>query len=1142
MLVLTHLRTHIRPLLRLQSHAHQPDLFTSNPSLLHHFQPAGVSNSLVAAGNAQTASGASGATGGAGRSGYSGASSGGGYTGHARAFLSLPQGPGADASSLSASAEEKKESAAAARQRAHLALKQRIAAHKPDDKTTRVVMVRDNVMSRASRPLKLVDIDASAAAEDAPKRSSIAYPAWAALPADAAPGGALWLPGAAPRPPTGARAFHSRASRPLLVTVGPAPQHIEQPNRVLMDLAGLDMTRPMSPPQQRVRRNSTASVVRPSSAAEFVPEIEVQGSGSDKDIYDALATLAADNGPAAREVAVRLIEHYRTPRGTAPTDAELAAQYPLPASFTTGTYNACLQALLQHRNRGESIAPILDIYNEMLERDVVPNFQTTVLVIQALCLREEDVAAASRRWAQEQEWKEFKLTMLGIEQVEAEGDRNATAAIRAYQAESNLASAIQLYKVATTFYPGREKTLAADILTAAAATADLSHSAPDNVVPIIMDALKAEDLSTDIYASIFDILAALGPSHKDLILSTWKQYLAQVDAAAHKDNRFFNSRVVAALVACGEVDEALSVIKLSKDAKYARTVQSAALSALATAGHIDSALKIFHDANGNLAPTEMLDLAQALALTGRFQDTIAVMAKVRDSATELPGQRIRNRTAQIVGAALAHVRSAESAEVRVALYDDIYELTVQSQPALDSSVLTIYAALAIEAGKLQTFASLLSSHTVNLDEQETQAFRALFTDLVYSQDATLPIALDLTRAFARFNIPLASEAEAEPSISQRIIELYCIACTEEGSVAKTMIYADRWFRLCEALVSLPPSFLESGAADDALVAFFQDVAAATQSGSSLPWRLPASPVTAELADILAERVGAERATELLTSAFDGRVAATLLPAPTPAFTLPPTPSSTMAPPSNFQPTSAHTLHISPKLDQLIDRLVYPTAAQKSSPERVYATIRTALTKDNEVPSPEGIGRLISALARAGDEPKARELYSLAQVVLASCIAEPAVQAEGWRIIEDSMISACCFMGHLEQAGMHRARIIEAGMVPSADSYATMIASSRDSTDEALVARELFDESQAMGVVPHLYLYNTIISKLSKARKAELSLELFSRMKAEGIRPSSVTYGAVINACSRVGDAESAATLFDEMSAQRNFRPRVPPFK
>jgi pentatricopeptide repeat protein len=56
---------------------------------------------------------------------------------------------------------------------------------------------------------------------------------------------------------------------------------------------------------------------------------------------------------------------------------------------------------------------------------------------------------------------------------------------------------------------------------------------------------------------------------------------------------------------------------------------------------------------------------------------------------------------------------------------------------------------------------------------------------------------------------------------------------------------------------------------------------------------------------------------------------------------------------------------------------------------------------------------------------------------------------------------------------------------------------------------MFDESQRLGVKPNLYLYNTIISKLSKARKVELALELFAHMKATGIRPSSVTYGAVM---------------------------------
>jgi pentatricopeptide repeat protein len=79
------------------------------------------------------------------------------------------------------------------------------------------------------------------------------------------------------------------------------------------------------------------------------------------------------------------------------------------------------------------------------------------------------------------------------------------------------------------------------------------------------------------------------------------------------------------------------------------------------------------------------------------------------------------------------------------------------------------------------------------------------------------------------------------------------------------------------------------------------------------------------------------------------------------------------------------------------------------------------------------------------------------------------------------------------------------------------------------------------VTPNQYLYNNIISKLAKARKADYALELFQQMKANKIVPTSITYGAVIGACSRVGDAHSAEVLFAEMVQARNFRPRVPPY-
>lgn len=55
----------------------------------------------------------------------------------------------------------------------------------------------------------------------------------------------------------------------------------------------------------------------------------------------------------------------------------------------------------------------------------------------------------------------------------------------------------------------------------------------------------------------------------------------------------------------------------------------------------------------------------------------------------------------------------------------------------------------------------------------------------------------------------------------------------------------------------------------------------------------------------------------------------------------------------------------------------------------------------------------------------------------------------------------------------------AGGVPSADSYGALISAIKDTTDDATVAIDLFEESQRLGTRPNTFLYNTIISKLSR---------------------------------------------------------------
>jgi pentatricopeptide repeat protein len=191
--------------------------------------------------------------------------------------------------------------------------------------------------------------------------------------------------------------------------------------------------------------------------------------------------------------------------------------------------------------------------------------------------------------------------------------------------------------------------------------------------------------------------------------------------------------------------------------------------------------------------------------------------------------------------------------------------------------------------------------------------------------------------------------------------------------------------------------------------------------------------------------------------------------------------------------------------------------------------------------PSTLGRLINGFGRVGDLDKVHSLYDIAQIVLSS-IDNKQWQSQAWFQIEDQMIIACAHAGDMEAAFQHRDRMTSNGGIPSPDAYGSLIECVKDTTDDTSNAMALFSDAQMIGCTPNVYLYNTIISKLAKARKADFALELFQQMKATpGVRPSSITYGAVIAACARVGDAQSAEHLFLEMSSQPNFKPRIPPY-
>ncbi|KAF8217919.1 hypothetical protein K438DRAFT_1702486 [Mycena galopus ATCC 62051] len=230
------------------------------------------------------------------------------------------------------------------------------------------------------------------------------------------------------------------------------------------------------------------------------------------------------------------------------------------------------------------------------------------------------------------------------------------------------------------------------------------------------------------------------------------------------------------------------------------------------------------------------------------------------------------------------------------------------------------------------------------------------------------------------------------------------------------------------------------------------------------------------------------------------------------------------------------------IEDVLLRPVPPFPSQQSSlADDAYALFRAGVAH-GKVPTAFVLGRLIQALGRIGALDRVRDAYTTAQALLRGLEGDKHAQSSAWFAIENSMIVALAHAGDLEAAHVHRVRILEMGGAPSADAYGALILYVKDTTDDTSNAMALFQEAQVHRVQPNQYLYNNIISKLAKARKADYALELFEQMKASAwAKPSSITYGAVIGACARVGDVQSAENLFSEMMAAPNYRPRVPPF-
>lgn len=202
--------------------------------------------------------------------------------------------------------------------------------------------------------------------------------------------------------------------------------------------------------------------------------------------------------------------------------------------------------------------------------------------------------------------------------------------------------------------------------------------------------------------------------------------------------------------------------------------------------------------------------------------------------------------------------------------------------------------------------------------------------------------------------------------------------------------------------------------------------------------------------------------------------ALIAPSPAPETTKRTPVDETSQPPTPSSDTVIPTYRISDRTSQEIDE--YLNDFITASPTKAYKGFLAGYSI-GFYPTVVILGRLINALGRSGEIKKVSFVYEVAQHTLTANKALRGEDPNGpWCHIEDHTIIALAHAGNVEGTHNHRYRIFGCGSTPGADAYGAL--TGRDTTDDSTDAYTLYRESQIHGVIPNVYLYNTMISKMN----------------------------------------------------------------
>lgn len=991
--------------------------------------------------------------------------------------------------------------------------------------------------------------------------------------------------------------LHTQARHVFASNKVSTPENPVSPSRpVLVRRNSTSSSDGLDTPHLPIRRNSTvAHTVASADIPLDIPPSPPSRTQNGKSSKETGSSPPQTKKPSESEMTQALKEAVQA--NDADAVAEAVRKLCKRTDGTLADYNWAIIGLIETRHPGEPLTMILETYNKMLKNSIFPNAKTYVRLIQVLTDRDDEI----HRMTQMLDRRLKRAQLSGrLEWAVNEVDKTR---LDSFRSENNFGSAMSLFAGLESIGGLRfcPPSLFSSLIKACAHNASVDgaihvfaqlEARPDfEPNPAAYRYLIQAYANADILEGTETIFSEFLNASKSGKLKPSPEY----EAFFIRSSLLVWNQMIETYFRFGLPEKALELVdqmlaskpdptyKLGDVPIIASSTFTTVIAGFCQMGDVATALKWFDrlllQGMTSINPFEGLGgqpmkpdsvawsiMLDELALQGMTKDLNRLFKiLLRDAEGDDIKIQLKDRLL-VHSANMAHIKDlndAEAIEILQFLEETVWEhpelwrrnkidmireaaSEYTSRNSVQEAMRLITQLVQQEMGFLQTetgspkAAGIVTSLHYVLSDLATEIY-----DLVQQRGGTFTFAaaLQLMRLFQATSFK-GLDSDHAPYLLQAYGE-----AKREGAIPFDELTSEDWEGILDSAV-----FLETAAAEGrnvtitygGLISLLQDMSSHGIDISSLNvdviqrmMRWLTSQILVEDLKPIFEQLGPSYLrilNEATQTKFDALEAA-LTPPSSPTFDLPMRDFSKVTIDSHYEKYVMESL----------ERSVTATQNRRSNPDgqrveilKAYERFEEGLSRD-KAPGPVALTRLIESLGRLQELEKVRVVYTVAQQVLLQLQGMQAWQARSWHSIENGMIIALAHGGDVDAAYVHRARILENGGAPTADAYGALILCIADTTDDASAAMALFQESQQLGVKPNIFLYNNIISKLSKARKADYALELFQRLKSSGTPPSSITYGTVIGACARVGDIQSAETLFEEMIRSKSFKPRVPPY-